>query len=225
VSEGESAAAAETIDDRDPASAADGRELDRVGAFSDGVFAFAITLLVLNLDVPTLKAETDSGDKLWTALQGLDGDLTAYLISFAVIGSFWYGHHKVFSLLDRSDGRLVFFNLILLAVIALMPFTTDLIGTYGDNRVAAAIYAANLGAAALADGLVEIVAAHRRLAAPGALRPERELIAGTAFRAAIFFLSIPIAFLSVTAAQISWLLLILVPRAGRRLSASRSSAP
>jgi uncharacterized membrane protein len=218
VSDAQAASASEPVDDRDPASVADGRELDRVGAFSDGVFAFAITLLVLNLDVPTIRVETGSGERLWNALQSLDGDLTAYAISFAVIGSFWYGHHKVFARLDRSDGRLVFFNLLLLAVIALMPFTTDLLGSYGDNQVAAAVYAANLGAAALADGLVEIVAAHRRLAPPGALRPERELIAGAIVRASVFFLSIPVAIISVTAAEISWLLLILVPRAGRRIA-------
>lgn len=208
------------MDDRPEPTEADRRELDRLGAFSDGVFAIAITLLVLNLEVP----DVDPGG-FGDVFRSIDGDLEAYFISFAVVGSFWYGHHKVFSVLDRSDGRLVFYNLVLLAMIALMPFTTDLLGTYGDEPYAAAIYAANLGAAALADGLIEVVAAHRRLAPAGALRSERELIVGMVLRASVFFLSIPLAYVSVTAAEISWLLLILAPRAGRRVIARKGGTP
>lgn len=211
VSEAEAATAKGPVDDREPATAAQSKELDRVNAFSDGVFAFAITLLVINLEVP----ESLGDGTLWEALKSLDGDFQAYLISFAVVGSFWYGHHKVFSLLDRSDGRLILFNFLLLAVIVLMPFTTDLIGTYGDEATAAAVYAANLGIAALADGLIEIVAVRRRLAPPGALPSERALTLAAIFRSGVFFLSIPLAFVSVTAAMLSWLLLIAVPRTRR----------
>jgi uncharacterized membrane protein len=68
------------------------RELDRVGAFSDGVFAIAITLLVLNIDVPDV-----AGDDLGDALADLSGDLVTYGIGFAVMGLFWYAHHKLFA--------------------------------------------------------------------------------------------------------------------------------
>ena len=81
---------------------ADRRELERVNAFSDGVFAIAITLLVLNIEIPTV-----AGDELGSALSELWDDLLAYVIGFAVIGPFWFGHHRLFSRLARSDGRLV----------------------------------------------------------------------------------------------------------------------
>ncbi len=208
------------MDERPTPTAAQSKELDRVNAFSDCVFAFAITLLVINLEVPQVAA----GQSLWDALKGLDDDLQAYVISFVVVGSFWYGHHKVFSLIDRSDSTLIVCNLALLALIAIMPFTTDLLGTYGDDADAAAIYAFNLGAAALADGLIEVVAVRRRLVPEGAMPSERDLTLGAIARAGVFFLSIPLAFLSVTAAMFSWLLLLLLARVGRRFGRTRSEA-
>jgi uncharacterized membrane protein len=131
---------------------AEERELDRVGAFSDGVFAIAITLLVLNIDVPGV-----AGDDLGDALADLSGDLVTYGIGFAVMGLFWYAHHKRFARLRRSSGRLVLVNMVLLALIALMPFTTAVLGRY-DEPVAVAVYAVNVGIAMLLDGLLEVVA-------------------------------------------------------------------
>jgi uncharacterized membrane protein len=92
------------------------RELDRVSAFSDGVFAIAITLLVLNIEVPTV-----AGPKLGDALRDPWDPLLAYGIGFAVMGAFWYAHHKLFSRLARSDSRLVLASLTLLASVGLMP--------------------------------------------------------------------------------------------------------
>jgi uncharacterized membrane protein len=123
------------------------RELDRVAAFSDGVFAIAITLLVLNLAVPTVP-----DDQPGHALRALRDDFTAYLIGFAVMGGFWYGHHRLFSRMKRSNPRLVVANLVLLALIGLMPFTTALLGRY-DEPLAIAIYAVNVGLASLVDGV------------------------------------------------------------------------
>lgn len=194
---------------RPESNEAERRELDRVGAFSDGVFAIAITLLVLNLEMP---ADTDGiGD----ALQSLDDDLTAYFIGFAVMGRFWYEHHKLFSKLDRSDPKLIWINMLLLSMVALMPFTTDLIGTY-DEPLAVAVYAVNVGLTSLAAGLTEMVAFRDRLAPDGALGERSTLVRSNALVVAVFFASVPIAFVSRTLAMLSWVLLFLGPRLMRR---------
>lgn len=187
------------------ASEAEGRQLERVGAFSDGVFAIAITLLVLTIEVPT-------GDDLGAGLSNLEDDLIAYFIGFAVMGKFWYEHHKMFSAIVRSDRRLIVANLLLLSLIALMPFTTGVLGSF-DDPLAVTIYALNVAAAAAAGGLTELVAHTGGLAPPGALGEKPVAIRLNIWVVAIFLLSIPIAYLiSPTVGQLSWLLLLLVPR-------------
>ena len=199
--------------DTPEATPAQERELDRVGAFSDGVFAIAITLLVLNIEVPRVP-----GPDLGAALKDLTGDLVTYGIGFAVMGLFWIGHHKLFSKLRRSDGRLVLINLVLLALIALMPFTTGVLGRY-DEPVAVAFYAANVGIALLADGATELIA--RRDGLLVEQRPGWAPMIGAAWRALVFFISIPIAYvISPSAAKWFWMLLIVVAFSERRLDSS-----
>lgn len=186
------------------ASEARRRELDRVGAFSDGVFAIAITLLVLTIEVPT-------GDDLADGLRDLDDDLLAYFIGFAVMGKFWYEHHKLFSALVRTSTQLIVVNLVLLSLIALMPFTTGLLGSF-DDPLAVSIYALNVAAAAAASGCTELVAFSGGLAPPGALGEKSALVRANGWVVAIFLLSIPIAYLvSPGAGQLFWLALLLLP--------------
>jgi uncharacterized membrane protein len=188
------------------------RELDRVGGFSDGVFAVAITLLVLNIEVPDLS----EGEKLTTALDDLVPDVTAYFIAFAVIGLFWFGHHKAWSRLRATSPRLVWSNLLLLSLIALMPFTTALMGSYGAQSISVVIFAANVGLAALADSHVDKVAFDAGLTAPVSAGQRRAQLLTGRLRSLVFFASIPIAFASPTLAQLSWLTLLLLPWVGRR---------
>ncbi|KAA0273119.1 MAG: DUF1211 domain-containing protein [Acidobacteria bacterium] len=197
------------------------RELDRVGGFSDGVFAVAITLLVLNIEVPQLAGD----ERLTTALDELVPDVTAYFIAFAVIGLFWYGHHKAWARLRATSPRLVWSNLVLLSLIALMPFTTDLLGSYGDQSVAVVLFAANVGLAALADSHLERVAFTAGLTAPASAGQRREVLVTGRLRSLVFFASIPIALLSPTAAQLSWLVLLLLPAVGRRIRVAADRGP
>jgi uncharacterized membrane protein len=178
------------------------RELERVNAFSDGVFAIAITLLVLNVEIPDVP-----GDELGSALKALWSDLIAYMIGFAVIGLFWFGHHRLFSRLERSDGRLVLVNMVLLGLIGVMPFTTGLLGRY-DEPIAVALYAANVGIATVVDGCIHVVAQVDGLEGEGVEHDAHTLVL-TAVRAGIFLASIPLAYLvSTDVAQYLWLLLI-----------------
>src|ERR687897_1756045 len=78
-----------------------GIEFSRIVAFSDGVFAIAITLLVLQLNIPE---HLPAGSTLFEEIGDQDGDLPAYAISFAVLGNRWLAHHRFFAAVERFDG-------------------------------------------------------------------------------------------------------------------------
>ncbi len=115
----------------------------RLEAFSDGVFAIAITLLVLNLAVP-LSGELKG--PLWDALLRQWPVYVAYLISFLFILIMWTNHHRLFRYIRRSDHMLLLLNGLLLLFITLVPFPTRLLAEYlespnrADQRVAALVY-------------------------------------------------------------------------------------
>ena len=125
----------------------------RLEAFSDGVFAVAITLLVLNLTVP----EVASGG-LWNGLQKEWPRFASYVVSFLVIGIIWVNHHGLFRQIVRVDRILLFFNLILLMSVVLIPFSTGLLARYitagANSHVAAAIYSATMLWMALSFSLI-----------------------------------------------------------------------
>jgi uncharacterized membrane protein len=100
----------------------------RLEAFSDGVFAIAITLLVLNLHVP-LEGELSSGD-LFAALGPQWPTYLAYVASFVFILVMWINHHQLFQLIGRANHPLMLFNGLLLMLIAAVPFTTALLAEY-----------------------------------------------------------------------------------------------
>lgn len=101
----------------------------RFEAFSDGVFAFAITLLILGIVLPPFsKPPTDP--ELTRALLALWPNAVAYMLSFAVIGIMWQNHHALFRLIERVDRKTVFYNLLLLMATVSIPFATSLLGTY-----------------------------------------------------------------------------------------------
>ena len=84
----------------------DRRGVARLEAFSDGVFAIAITLLVLGIEVPDVSVE--DGDKMLNeAINALSGNIQGYFIGFAVIGLFWVNHHQFFGDVERHDRRLL----------------------------------------------------------------------------------------------------------------------
>ena len=123
----------------------------RVEAFSDGVFAIAITLLVLDLGVPSLEEARKEG--LWAALGHEWPSYVAYLVSFFVIGIIWLNHHTMLTLVDQVDRVVLFANLVLLLTVSVIPFPTRLLADYllePDGHVAAAIYSATMLAMGIA---------------------------------------------------------------------------
>lgn len=115
------------------------KETGRVEAFSDGVFAVAITLLVLNIKIPGLI--DDKG--LWVALGRELPMYVAYVTSFATIGIMWLNHHRIFVHIRRTNTILILLNLLLLAIVVFIPVPTDLLAEYlvrPDQHVAAIVY-------------------------------------------------------------------------------------
>src|SRR5215217_6419781 len=121
--------------------------------------AVAITLLVLNIDVPRERP----GDRLGDALVDLLPSLGAYALAFALVGRFWVLHHNLFETLASFDRRLMVLNLLFLSLIVLVPFSTDLYDVYTSRPLAAAVLGATLGLAALVNGLMTLHVLRRGL--------------------------------------------------------------
>jgi uncharacterized membrane protein len=182
-------------------------DFNRIVAFSDGVFAIAITLLVLGLTVPS------GVENLTDTLLDNQGDFLAYAISFAVLGRYWLAHHRFFSALERFDGRLMALNLLYLAFIALVPFTSQVLGDYGDKTDSVVLYAINM---ILVSGsfYAQLMYSYRA----GLMRPEarayEQRYAGPAnlVTVGVFLLSIPVAFASPLIATLMWISIFFVGR-------------
>ena len=130
----------------DPAATAArrrGYRTNRLEAFSDGVFAIAITLLVLELTIPA-SGETD----LLAAIVGQWPSYLAYVVSFATVGAGWLAHSTITEYMDHTDATFLRLNLLLLMVVAFVPFPTRLLAEHLDateaERVAVTFYGVTL---------------------------------------------------------------------------------
>ena len=112
---------------------------ERVEAFSDGVFAIVITLLVLDIKLPEIKY-----DNLSEALFALIPNIASYVLSFFVIGLYWIGHHLYLDKLKQIDGTFLFYNLLLLLFISMLPFPTSILGKFPLKHLSLTFYGANL---------------------------------------------------------------------------------
>jgi uncharacterized membrane protein len=120
------------------------KELQRIEAFSDAVFAIACTLLVIEIPVPHLDGVLRPG-ALWPALRGLWPSLVAFLISFASLLIAWANHHRGSKLLVRSSGAFLYANGFLLLTVTFMPFPTAVLAHYistSQAHVATVVYSA-----------------------------------------------------------------------------------
>lgn len=119
------------------------QSLDRLAALSDGVFAFAMTLLVLDLTIPGA-GEIHYEHELWHALARLAPSLLMYLMGFLTLGIFWNGQQTQLNYIERSDRDLTWIQLAFLFTITLMPFSTRLLATFFHFRTAVILYWLNI---------------------------------------------------------------------------------
>lgn len=179
----------------------------RTLAFSDGVIAVAITLLILEIRLPEeFGAFTDA--ELWSALLALWPRFLAFLISFAVIGVYWLNHHRKFDLIVKSDAGLKWLNLLFLLTICVTPFVTAVIAQ-NSGFVGTAIYAAVMMSCGVSLALLWAYAGRQGLIDPDCSREERwRVLVGTLVVPAIFAISVPLSFAHPDGAKLFWLLII-----------------
>lgn len=181
-------------------------EFSRTVAFTDGLFAIAMTLLVVSLAVPTI-SDSDSVGQLADKLNDDSATFISFAISFAVIGRYWFAHHTYFSALARIDRGLIGLNLVYLAFIAFLPFPTALLGEYFENPLAIAIYAVNV---AIVSAMEVVLFSHAQKHGLLQRKLPRDVYryGVTMSLAPVFFflLSIPVAFISTTLAACMWFL-------------------
>ena len=179
----------------------------RLEAFSDGVIAVAITLLVLDIRLPEGFGKFSDAE-LWSALVELKPRFLAYLISFAVVGVYWINHHAKFRHIVKSGRALLLLNTLFLLFVCIVPFTTTLIAE-NPHAVGTAIYAIGMVACGLMLTLLWVYAERAGLVDPELPREERQrLLLTTLLSSAVFAISVPVAFANPDWARYFWLLLV-----------------
>jgi uncharacterized membrane protein len=188
-----------------------GRDRDRIVNLSDGVFAIAITLLILDIRVPNIP-ENMVSSQLLGALLSLWPKYLGYILSFVGISAFWIIHHSIFRPIRSYDRILLYLNFLFLMVVAFVPFPTSLLGEYGDHQLPVAIYAATL-----AVGRLLLTAIHwystrndRLLGEPQDPATVRFFLIRGLTIPVIFLLSIVISFFSVSVAIWTWFVMLAV---------------
>ncbi|HEY7147332.1 MAG TPA: TMEM175 family protein [Streptosporangiaceae bacterium] len=195
-------------------------EYDRVLFFSDAVFAIAITLLVVDLPMTAARSGAESGAQLRAAVPGI----TSFVISFAVIGLFWLGHHSVSRFITAFDRTLILLNLLFLGTIAFLPYPTEVLGRASAAQTPALIfYAACCAAAGLTEGIVWLYATRAGAGlAPAVTKQMRLLYALQIGRIpAVFLASVPVAVFAPGVTSYLWLLILVTGKVLDRVAVVR----
>ena len=176
-------------------------EYDRLLFFSDAIFAIAITLLVVDIRVPA--GAVDALQQLQRARPQMIG----FAISFAVIGTFWVGHHTMFRHIRAFNRPLIWLNLLFLGTIAFLPYPTSLLSATTGSAPAVVFYAAWCSVAGVTEAAIWIYACQvPGLVTADTSRAVRWYYALRMLRAPlVFLLSIPVAFAAPTVAPFTWL--------------------
>ncbi|MBI1278739.1 MAG: DUF1211 domain-containing protein [Anaerolineaceae bacterium] len=181
--------------------------LERIIFFSDAIFSIAVTLLVLEIRLPTNTHEL-TNEELLHDLLALWPKYLGYVLSFLIIGSFWLGHHRRFHFIQRYDAKLIFLNLVLLMFIAFIPFPTVIISEHG-NQVGTIFYALMISATGVLSTSIWVYASrHHRLIDPA--MPVSVIRRDTLRQLAVpavFLVSVAVAFFNYELAKFCWMLI------------------
>ncbi len=181
-----------------------GEEFSRFLGFSDGVFGFAMTLLISTVVIPAVRIE-NLGEELTNEIP----DLISFFVTFVVIGHYWLAHHRMFAAVNSVSIRVMRLNLVYMALIAFMPFPTALFGRYTDAPITVIIYSAALALASVIQALM-----FRELRSDGSLRMSlsdqeyRSVAIAILIPAAIFAVSAVVALFAAPWAPSIWILIV-----------------
>ncbi len=173
----------------------------RLEAFSDGVFAIAITLLILNFHIPTGLNE----NQVWNAIADQQDVFLSAAISFVVIGVYWTVNRKTFALIDRTSGALTASNFIHLATIVFLPFPTLVMSEYTQSFAAVGMYAATIAFAGFSAAATVIIAWRGTLMDPTVTQDIIDkTVSSVVATPIVFAASIPIAAVNTRVATWFW---------------------
>jgi uncharacterized membrane protein len=197
--------------------------IGRLLALTDGVVAIALTLLVLQLQVPAtavLKSHPHSAKALWHSLNVDRDELISYLVAFLVIAQYWLIHHRMMRTMDGHHEGLAWRNFGFLLALTLMPFTSDLLGRYGQNPVAITLFGLNLAALTLSIQWIFRYGVKHKLMRGEGRSAHEELQAQV--RALLLFAVVALAIVTAwTVPSVSnyfWLIFLFTPFLGERIT-------
>jgi uncharacterized membrane protein len=181
-------------------------KLEHVISFSDAIFAFAITLMALSVDIPDLPTnltQSELLDKLYELLPQFE----SYVISFAIISIFWVSYHQVFNHIKGSHITMVYLNLLFLLLITLLSLSTSLVINYGTYQIPYVIYCSNVIMTSLLLALIWWYATKNKSLVDKNLHPFfiKGVLVNLISIPIVFMLSIFISFVNLDIAQYFWL--------------------
>ena len=205
-----------------PVGEAPGEDLSRIIALSDGVFAFALTLLVLSLTVPAIDtaglSPSQVSGNLGAALWGDWPKFLGYVFTFVMITFWWMVHHRTFRYIQRYDSVLMWTNMVILMEIAVMPFVLGVYIAYSDTQIAAVLFSVfQICTGLTINFLWRYASKGHRLIDPKLPTAEISYFANRGLISPIAFAgSIAISFVSVQGAEYFWFVPIVLARLTRR---------
>jgi uncharacterized membrane protein len=195
-----------------------GQSTERLAALSDGIFAVAMTLLVLDLRLPAVELVHNQA-QLWHALAGMTPQLVSYLMSFLTLGIFWHGQQAQLNYVVRSDRHFSWIHIAFLFAVSLMPFSTKLLAAFIHYRSALLCYWGNI---VILGGLLYVSWQHAKRAGllseevtlPIQCAVERRIVAGQLLYligAALCFLDVYLSIAFIVLVQINFALAPRIP--------------
>jgi len=197
-----------------------GEDLGRIISLSDGVFAFALTLLVIGLTVPSVTGSSDAQTShlLWTALRGDWQKFLGYAFAFVMITLWWMNHHRTFRYIRRYDFVLMWLNMLVLLEIAVMPFVLQVYTAYSPTQTAVVLFAfMQAVTGATLNVLWRYAANGHRLIDPKLPADEIRYFSNRGILpAAAFAASIAVSFVNVPLAEYCWVVPLILGRFAHR---------
>jgi len=197
----------------------------RLEAMSDGIFAFAMTLLVITIAIP--EVPWDQAPELLPAkIAGLHSQFLLFVIAFFILAAYWMSHHRILARVEFVDGILIRINILVLFFIVLIPFTTSLSGDYTNVLEAVLLFHLNLLLASLAlTGMWAYICRYSDTLAPGSKRPARMGIERAVVMPGVILVAIGVSFIDTYASMWCYALLpflLFLAESARKLREKRT---